>query len=144
VKKVNSQSSNLYHAQAFDSYAKKILKFAARDYYAQTKKRFEREMYFSELSPNELSRLAVVDICFEDEYVFDVLDLRISINDSELAEALKVLSPHLRNIVLLSYFLDMTDGEIAKLMNLANSTVAYRRTSTLSKLKRIMEELDDE
>jgi DNA-binding NarL/FixJ family response regulator len=38
----------------------------------------------------------------------------------------------------------MTDKEIAERMKMANSTVAYRRNSTLKKLKIIMEGNADE
>ena len=41
-------------------------------------------------------------------------------------------------IILLSYFLDMSDNEIAKLLNMVRSSVAYRRTSTLKLLKELM------
>lgn len=43
-----------------------------------------------------------------------------------------------RDIILLSYFLDMSDNEIAKLLNMVRSSVAYRRTSTLKLLKELM------
>ena len=38
----------------------------------------------------------------------------------------------------LSYFLDMSDAEIANVLNMVRRSVAYRRTSTLKLLKNLM------
>ena len=43
-----------------------------------------------------------------------------------------------RDIILLSYFLDMSDAEIANVLNMVRRSVAYRRTSTLKLLKNLM------
>jgi DNA-directed RNA polymerase specialized sigma24 family protein len=44
-----------------------------------------------------------------------------------------------RDIILLSYFLELTDGEIGKKLNMMRSTVQYKRTTTLQELRRFME-----
>ena len=44
-----------------------------------------------------------------------------------------------KNAILLSYFLDMSDAEIANVLNMVRRSVAYRRTSTLKLLKELME-----
>lgn len=43
-----------------------------------------------------------------------------------------------RGTILLSYFLDMSDAEIANVLNMVRRSVAYRRTSTLKLLKNLM------
>jgi len=43
-----------------------------------------------------------------------------------------------REHILLSYFLDMSDAEIANVLNMVRRSVAYRRTSTLKLLKNLM------
>jgi len=141
---MNPQSSDKQKAQAFDSYVKKILKYAARDYYGQMKRRREREISFADLTGAELSKLAVTDKYFSDTHAFDVQGFSIGIADIDLATALSELPAEKRDIILLSYFLDMTDKEIAERLNLANSTVAYRRNSTIKNLKKIMEGYADE
>ncbi|MDR2571941.1 MAG: hypothetical protein LBD23_16815, partial [Oscillospiraceae bacterium] len=55
-------------------------------------------------------------------------------------EALRSLPERKRDIILLSYFLELSDGEIGKKLNLIRSTVQYQRTSTLRELKKMMEE----
>lgn len=45
-----------------------------------------------------------------------------------------------RRAVLLYYFFDMSDAEIAALYQIPRSTVQYRRTSSFELLKRYLEE----
>ena len=42
--------------------------------------------------------------------------------------------------ILLYYFFDMNDAEIAMLRNVPRSTIQYRRTSSFELLKRYLEE----
>jgi RNA polymerase sigma factor (sigma-70 family) len=126
----------------FDSYCKKILKYAARTYNGKQKERGEREVSFSDLSARDLAKLSAADEYFADEYVFSVLNESVGVSDCELAEALNALPADRRDIVLMSYFFDMTDREIAERLNMARRTVAYRRTSTLKALKNLMESED--
>jgi RNA polymerase sigma factor (sigma-70 family) len=144
VNELEPRNSDHEKAQAFDSYIKKILKYAARDYYREKKKQGEREISLSGLTGEELTELAVTDKYFADEYAFDVLGWHIGVNDYELGEALSELPHDRREIVLLSYFLDMSDREIGERLELARSTVTYRRTSTLKQLKKRLEESADE
>ena len=45
-----------------------------------------------------------------------------------------------RDIILMSYFLDMSDDEIGMLLNVVRSTVFRHRKSALAKIKQYMEE----
>ena len=60
-----------------------------------------------------------------------------------LSEALKHLPEKKRNVILLSFFMDMTDTDIARNMNLVRSTIHHHRVSSLQALKKIMEGLED-
>lgn len=131
-----------YKRRSFDSYCKKILKYAARTIYSKEQKRGERETPFSELTARELQSLSVTDEYFVDAYIFSVLGEIVGVSDTELAEALSELPQDRRDIVLMSYFFDMTDVEIAEKLNMARRTVANRRTSSLRKLKKLMESED--
>ena len=130
---------------AFDSFCKKILKNEARDYYKAIKRQVEREILFSELSEHELEQLSTMDSYFEIERTFNVLGCEIIVVDELIAELLQKLPEHKRNIILLSYFLGMTDREIGAKLDLIRTTVQYQRASTLQKLKKLMEvEMFDE
>ena len=85
----------------------------------------------------------------EDEYDLDTCNFRVQgydveVKDALIAEALKLLSEKKREVVLMSYYLDMPDTEIARLLNLRQSTIHYRRTSSLKTLKQYLEAKADE
>ena len=124
---------------SFDSYCKKILKYKSLDIRREVKRRSKHEVNFSDMSPQELSGLYVTDEYFADEYIFTVLGESVGVSDCDLAEALNALPADRREIVFMSYFFDMTDREIAEKLNMARRTVAYRRTSSLQKLKNLLE-----
>ena len=73
----------------------------------------------------------------EEHHIFNVMGNDILVRDEKIAEALNSLPENRRDIILLAYFLDMNDREIAERLNLICSTVQYRRTSTLRKLKKL-------
>lgn len=64
----------------------------------------------------------------------------VKVKSSLLAEALNALTDRKREVILLSYFMEMSDAAIARKMNLVRSTVHEHRTRSLELLKQIMEE----
>ena len=71
--------------------------------------------------------------------MFRVLDYDVEVKDELIGEALKYLPEKKRNVILLSFFMDMTDTELAKHMNLVRSTIHHHRVSSLQALKKILE-----
>jgi RNA polymerase sigma factor (sigma-70 family) len=124
---------------AFDSFCKKVLKNEARNVYLAIKRQRDREVFFSELSARELNQLSVTDKYFAAEQVFNVLGDDIIVCDETIAEALRSLPEQRRDIILLSYFLELSDGEIGEKLDLIRSTVQYQRTSTLRELRKLLE-----
>lgn len=116
----------------------KVLRNEARDYLDELARRRSREISFSELPVEVMEQLSVCDDYFAEDRTFDVLGYIVQIASDELAEAITSLPAEKRNIILLSYFLEMTDMEIAELLNMVRSSVAYRRTATLKLLKELM------
>lgn len=57
---------------------------------------------------------------------------------------IETLSKRQQDIILLSFFLNMKDVDIAKLMNLAKSTVHYHKENALKELQKFMEKHLDE
>jgi len=141
---MRSKPTNREKAQAFDSYIKKVLKYNARNGYKSRKKRIDSEVFFSELTDSQLIDIAKLDVYSLDDYrMFNVLDSEIEVKDIELADALAELPETLKDIVILSFFLDLTDREIGEKLSIARSTVAYKRIKSLTKLREIMEENND-
>ena len=135
--KLNNHEQSKKHA--FDSFCKKILKHEARDFYDELKRQRSREVSFSELSAKQLEQIYTEDQYFATEQIFNVLGLDVSVTDEDIAESLKSLSEIRRDIILLSYFLDLTDREIGDKLNMLRATVQYQRTRALQRLKKFME-----
>lgn len=128
---------------AFNGFCKRALKNEALNAHREIKRQQLREVTFSDLTPQEENQLYTHDRYFaesEDEQSFCVGGKEITAK--LLAEALHSLPDEKRNAVLLYYFFDMSDAEIAELQAIPRSTVQYRRTSSFELLKRYLEEHD--
>ena len=136
-----TDSHEQHKRHAFDSFCKKVLRNEARDHYDEIKRRSYHEVLFSELSAREMDMLFTTDEHPSENYNFSVLGYGIAVRDERIANAIAALPGEKRDIILLSYFLELSDGEIGKKLNLIRSTVQYQRTSTLRELKKILEEV---
>lgn len=70
---------------------------------------------------------------------FQVMDKKVSVKNADISDALSKLPERKRMIVLMTYFLDMTEKEIAEYLNLVQSTVHYHKADSLRLLKKWME-----
>lgn len=127
----------------FDSICRKVLRDESRNYKKQLARRAEKETNLSELSEAELGQLYAMDEYPSDSTYFDVLEYRVGVKDERLAEALAALPSKKRDVILLSYFLDMNDTEIAEKLKVVGATIHYRRTSSLKELKLRLEVKED-
>lgn len=126
---------------AFNGFCKQALKREAMNAHRDIKRQQLREVTFSDLTPQEENQLYTFDKYFADdeaEQIFCVGGKEITAK--LLAEALHNLSDEKRETVLLYYFFEMSETEIAKLCDIPRTTVRYRRTSSFELLKRYLEE----
>lgn len=126
---------------AFNGFCKRTLKNEAINAHGEIKRRQLQEVSFSDLTPQEENQLYVCDKYFAD----DEAEQSFVVGGKEitaklLAEALHSLPEEKRETVLLYYFFDMSEREIAKFCNLSRTTVQSRRTSSMKLLKRYLEE----
>ena len=128
----------------FDYFCKKILHGEKVNYEREMEYRGKHEISFSQLTQEELGQLNSMDEYTAEEAMFCVLDYDVVVKDDLISEALKTLPEKKRNVILLSFFMDMTDTEIAKQMNLVRSTIHHHRVSSLRTLKKVMEEIKNE
>ena len=135
----SSSEKQIRIRKQFDSFCKTILKNEMIDYERARSYRLKHEVSFSELTEGELEQLKTDDEYIVESEMFRVLDYDIEVKDELIGEALKYLPEKKRNIILLSFFMDMSDTEIAKHMNLVRSTIHHHRVSSLQALKKIME-----
>lgn len=131
MKKSSSEQQSRIRKQ-FDSFCKTLLKNEMIDYERERNYRLKYEISFSELTQKELRQLEIMDDYIVESEMFHVFDYDIEVKDELIGEALKSLPEKKRNVILLSFFLDMTDTEIAKYMNLVRSTIHHHRTSSLT------------
>ena len=105
----------------FNAYCKRTLRNELIDACRERKSRKRHEVSFADLTPQEEKQLYTVDRYFvnEDEEAFCAGGLKITAK--LLAEALHSLPDEKRQAVLLYYFFDMTDVEIAELMTVTSS-----------------------
>lgn len=134
--KPHSHDAHIQHT--FDAFCKKVLRNEARDYLDEIARKRKREILFSELPVEVMEQLSVNDSYFMEDKTFGVLDQAVYIDNDELAEAVAALPTEKRDIILLAYFLEMSDYEIARTLNMVRRSVTYRRTSTLKLLKELM------
>ena len=136
-----SQMKTVRHQ--FDSVCRKILRNESRNYNKQLARRSEKEVSLSDLSEKELGQLYAMDVYPSDSTYFDVLEYHVGVKDDRLAEALAALPGQKRDVILLSYFLDMKDTEIAEKLKVVGSTIHRRRKSSLEELKLRLEVKED-
>lgn len=128
----------------FAKYSRTVLKNAAKDYVRSLKRHQNNEILFSELTMVEKNKFIKEDDNSIGSEVFRVLDYDIRVKNDLLIEALKYLPDKKRDVVLLYFYMDMTENEIAGYMNLVKSTVCYHRETALRLLKMKMEDLKHE
>ena len=121
-----------------------LLKGEKIDYIRHMEYLRKNEVMLSELSQKELDQLATYDEYDLESYKFQVLNYDIEVKDALIAEALTSLTKRKRDGILLSYFMGMSDAEIARKMKLVRSTVNEHRKRSLEILKDVMEEKADE
>ena len=136
-----SQKKTVRHQ--FDSFCRKVLREETRDYERHIAWRSNHEVSLSELSEERVRQMYVLDRYPSEQIHFHVQGYNVTIENENLANALMVLSGDKRDIVLLAYFLDMTDQEIADMLDMVRRTVQYKRARSLKELKKEMEVTED-
>ena len=141
------QSSSRYEQtirHQFDRICKMALKGEKVDYIRHMGYRQKNEVMLSELPEKELNQLSIMDEYKVENHYFQVLGYDIEVKDALIAEALQSLTEKKRNVILLSYFMEMSDADIAREMNLVRSTINEHRRRSLELMRKNMEESANE
>lgn len=128
----------------FDSFCKTVLRNQARNIYQESQRWQKRFVSLEALTPDDLAKLSSFDNYKAESILFSIFDYEIPIENILIAQAIESLSKRQQDIILLSYFLEMKDVDIATLMSLAKSTVHYHKGNALEELRKFMEEHTDE
>ena len=124
----------------FDCKLKRVVKGIVRNYRKELKRRRNKEISYCELPEIVVESLAVWDDYDTDYTIFNVCGNDIRVYDDELAEALKQLSERNRETLLMYYFLEMNNEEIAKKQNISRSGVFQNRHNSLVLMKKLLKE----
>ena len=122
----------------FCKYCIEVLYGEAQNYLDELDRLWEREINFSDLREDILNQLCSYDEYSEIDY-FQIMGMDVPVRDEAISNALYRLPEKKRKIILMAYFLDMTEKEIAECMNLVQSTVHYHKADSLRLLKKILE-----
>lgn len=123
----------------FLRYCRKTLKGEAGHYLQELKDKSARETLFSELRQREWNRLYCLDDYRLEYECFPILGIEVEVRNQQIIDALKHLPEKKQKVILMAFFLDMTEMEIAEEMNLVQSTIHYHKQASLKILKKWME-----
>ena len=116
-----------------------------RNYRKELKRRRNKEISYCELPEIVVEKLAVWDEYESDYTAFDVCGIEVRVLDDDLAEAIKYLPVKDREILLMYFFLDMSDTEIGKKLKINRSTSFRSRKHSLEEIKKkLKENINDE
>lgn len=124
----------------FNAYMMITIKGIVRYRRKQRSKRWEHEALFCEIPEIKQNSQSNYDNYSFEFSVFQVWNFSIKVSDEKLGTALCKLSEKQRNYILLYYFQDMRDREIAELYHVSRSSVSCTRNRGLKKLKELMNE----
>ena len=124
----------------FDYICKRTMEDERKDYLKCLSRLSQREISFSDIGNHTVSQFSVIDSYSTDFRIFKLNELAVGVENDLLSEALRSLTDKKREIILIYYFMDMNDTEIAELLKLNRSTVYRHRTSGLAFIKKFMEE----
>ena len=123
----------------FGGFCVRVLKNEIRYIHREQSRTAAKEKSLDNLSEKELSELVLRDSYFHADHVFHVCGKDVVVIGDMLADALKQLPPEKRDIILLSYFLEMTDAEIGKELNTVRQNISKRRARILALMREYLE-----
>ena len=129
---------------AFKSLIHKAIQYAYASWCEERDKKRAREISLDSADEDKVSSVLVQydEYAFE-SYVIREVDQEFRFRNESLAKALCALDEVNRRIILEYFFLDMTDREIGKQMELSLHSVTMHRERSLNKLWRLLSDEDD-
>lgn len=132
-----------YQENKFDSFCRVVIKNASSDNLRSKKRREALFLPLDALRDNYDGTETTEDSYITYLKTYRVKGIDIRIVDEQIGEALQYILPNQRAVLLLSYFREYKDSEIARLLGISHKTVAYRKQLALKKLKMLLEGMQD-
>lgn len=135
----NSKKSEQRIQNQFGAFCTRVLKNETRYIQRELGNKAIKEKSYDELSEKDLYELAAYDNYFDNEHSFNVQGKEIVVKGDMLAADLEKLPADKRDIILLSYFMEMTDREIARELDTVHQNVSKRRARILKLMRDYLE-----
>ena len=119
----------------FGGFCVRVLKNEALNIHREHARLRDREKSLNDLNAAEPEQAATADKYFMGEHVFEVLGLPVVVAGDLLAEAIAQLPKDKRDVILLSYFLSLSDRKISERIGISRQAVTRRRNTALKELR---------
>lgn len=131
-----------YQENRFDLFCKVVIRNASYDNHRSRKRRADRFSSLEELRSGVLDLEKVEDTYVTYSRTYKVKGIDVTVSDERIGEAIQFIMPNQRAVLLLSFFKEYSDMDIARLMGISHKTVAYRNKMAMQKLKSLLEGMD--
>ena len=124
----------------FISFCKTVLCNEMRNIHAEDKRWNEKFISLDELTSLQLNEIYEYDYYEIERAAFHTHGYKILIEDEWIAEAVSCLPQKQQDIILLSFYLEKKDVEVALLLGIAQSTLHYHKTKAFEEMRRFIKE----
>lgn len=131
-----------YQEQTFDSYAKRLIRNEGRNARKELARQAEREVSLSALPCDDLPAVAHRDKYFLEKVGVHSKAGEVVVFDRLLGQAVMSLAPKWRDVIVMYYFLDMSDEKIGGVLQLTAGAIRHRRQVALERLKTMLEDME--
>lgn len=138
-----SEEFIIYQENRFDLFCKVVIRNASYDNLRSRKRRTDRFSSLEELQSGLLDLEKVEDTYTTYTRTYKVKGIDVTVSDERIGEAIQFIMPNQRAVLLLIFFKEYSDMDIARLMGISHKTVAYRKKMAMRKLKLLLEGMDN-
>lgn len=128
-----------YHEHAFDAFCKRVIRNAAVDAFRASKRKQKREVDIDDPMIAYIHSIQTHDTYSLYSRTYYVKNQAITVRDKHIGEALQYIIPQKRAVILLSYFADYNDTEVANILGVSPTSIARRKKSALLRLRELLE-----
>lgn len=133
-----------FQERNFDAFCKKIINNLSAYALRKSINTLKRNQTMDDSIIQEIASAQVEDDYHVYGRTFTVRGISLVVRDEEVGECLQFIPPDKRAVLLLSYFGDFSDAEVARILDISNATVSYRKKDALRRLRALMEAMNHE
>ena len=131
-----------FQERNFDAFCKKIINNLSAYALRKSINALKRNQTMDDSIIQEIASAQVEDDYHVYGRTFTVRGISLVVRDEEMGECLQFIPPDKRAVLLLSYFGDFSDAEVARILDISNATVSYRKKDALRRLRALMEAMN--